>query len=192
MRYMLVILCSLSIGRPFILTKAKNIYISKNTNLDGSHQTMLWYHKALLYSFYFFPFNNVVTPQSLILLIQFLPVKQCCDISKLDCTHLISFHPTLLWRHKVWLYSFYIFPSTNVVTPQWQPLMFACLDKYTKQCCDITSVTVLSVLVLLVTKRMTIFQPIIITALFAVIMETNIKLSIFNWMSKSLEIVMFV
>ena len=70
--------------------------------------------------------------------------------------------------------------------------MVACLDKYAKQCCDITSVTILSVLVHLVTIRMTILQPVIITALFAVVVETNVKLSIFNRMSKSLEIVMFV
>ena len=59
-----------------------------------------------------------MTPQSLIVLIQFLPIKQCCDLTKLDCTHSISFHPTMLRHHKVWLYSFHFFPSSNVMTSQ--------------------------------------------------------------------------
>ena len=51
---------------------------------------------------------------------------------------------------------------------------FAYLDKYTEQCSDIKSITVLSVFVLLGTRRMTMVQPVIITALFGVVMETNI------------------
>ena len=139
---------------------------SDTTKLDcthaiSSHSTMLWHLKIWLY----------------VVLIQFLPVKQCCDITKLDGTPLILFLPTMLWHHKIWLYSFYFFPSSNVVAPQWEPLMVACLDRYSKQCCGITSVTILSVLVHLVTIRLTILQPVVITALSAVVMETNIKLS---------------
>ena len=42
----------------------------------SSHTTMLWYHKASLCSFFSFPSNNVVTPQSFIVLIIFLLIRQ--------------------------------------------------------------------------------------------------------------------
>ena len=72
----------------------------------SSHKTMPWYHKASLYSFYFFLCNNAVAPQSFIVLISvitiqqccgttnfhcphyFLPIQQCCDTTKLHSTHL--------------------------------------------------------------------------------------------------------
>ena len=81
-------------------------------------------------------FNNVVRPQSLIVLILFLPIKQCCDITKLDCTHSISSHSTMLWHHKVWLYSFNFFPSNNVVTSQSLIVLIVFLP--IQQCCYTT------------------------------------------------------
>ena len=116
--------------------------------------TMLWHHKAWLYSFYSFPSINVVTVQILIVLILFFLIKQCCDTTKLDCAHFISSHQTILWHHKAWLhsfyffpqtmlwhhkawlYSFYFFPSNNAVTPQ--NLIVLMLFLPIKQCCDTT------------------------------------------------------
>ena len=86
------------------------------------------------------PYNNwtkmISPPQSLIVLIQFLPIKQCCDITKLDCTHSISSHSTLLWHHKVWLYLFNFFLSNNVVTSQSFIMLILFLP--IQQCCDTT------------------------------------------------------
>ena len=83
----------------------------------SSHPIMLWQHNAWLDSFCFFPSYNAVTPQSFVGLFLFLPVLQCCDTTMLNWTP-ISSHPTILWCHKAWLNSFYLFPSYNAVTPQ--------------------------------------------------------------------------
>ena len=85
-----------------------------------SSKTTLWHHRSSVYSLYFFPSNknNAVTPQSLIVLMLFLTIKQRCDTTQLDCTYYISSHQTLLWHYKAWLYSCYFFLSHNAVTPQ--------------------------------------------------------------------------
>ena len=80
-----------------------------------SHTTVLWHHKALLSSVLLFPSNNVVTPQSFIVLIVFLPIQQCCDTTKLRC---ICSYPTMLWHHKASLSSFYFLWYNSVVIPQ--------------------------------------------------------------------------
>ena len=84
----------------------------------SSHPTMLWHHKASLSSFYFFPYNNAVAPQSFIVLILSLPIQQCCDTTKLHCTHFIYYHTTMLWCHKASLSLFFFFPSNNVEASQ--------------------------------------------------------------------------
>ena len=109
-----------------------------STHSISSHQTILWHHKVWLYSFCFFPANNVVTSPCSMVLILFLSIKQCCDITKFDCTHSISSHQTMFWHHKTWLYSFNFFPFNNGVTPQ--SLIVLILFLPIKQCCDITKI----------------------------------------------------
>ena len=84
----------------------------------SSQPTMLWYQKASLSSFYFFPYNNAVAPQSFIVLILFLPIQQCCDTIKLHCTHLIYHYAAMLWHNKASLYSFHLLPYNNAGAPQ--------------------------------------------------------------------------
>ena len=98
------------------------------THSFSSHPTMLWHHKASLYSFYFFPYNSAVVPcaQSFIVLILFLPFQQCCDTTKLHCIHLfitiqqccdnIMLHcPHSSSHHKASLSSFFFFASNSFV-----------------------------------------------------------------------------
>ena len=56
-----------------------------------SYPTMFWHHKDSLSSFYFFSYNSAVVPQSVIVLISFITIQQCCGTTKLHCPH--SFLP---------------------------------------------------------------------------------------------------
>ena len=93
------------------------------------------FHEILIFFSKLIP-NNAVTPKSLIVLLLFFPIQQFCNTTKLDCTHAISSHQTMLWHHKAWLYSFYFFPSNTAVTLQSFIVLMLFLP--VPQCCDTT------------------------------------------------------
>ena len=97
------------------------------------HATMLWYNKDSLSEFFFFPYNNVVIPETFNVLILFITIKQCCDTTKLHCPHSFSSLPTMFWHHKA---SLYFFIANNVVTPQSFIVLILLLS--IKQCCSTT------------------------------------------------------
>ena len=109
---------------------------------------MLGHHKASLSSFFFFPCNSFVIPQSFIV---FLPIQQCCEATKFHFTHFIYY--AVVPQNFIVLILF--FPSNHVVTPQsfivliyllpynnvvvQQRFIVRILFLSIQQCCDITN-----------------------------------------------------